>query len=224
MSTSAATPPPEPAPLTHDRPRLMPPTDRRREGDRSRPSRFWKAFRLRHAHPGCFDTWTLSHPNTQQMAPRVVAPLFLLPLLLATAACGWGFQTHWHPSSNNYDKPRPVGRLLHNVRRTPLVALHAGGRGLVWFTPGDLRLHDHPALVADTAEEEKTPLYVFDPTYLATQPPHALSLQLRAVRDLRASLQKAGADLVVRTGSAEAVLPAVVEVGGWRVCMCMLCV
>lgn len=88
----------------------------------------------------------------------------------------------------------------------------------MWFTPGDLRLHDHPALASETEEEEKVPLFVFDPTYLATQPPHALSLQLRAVRDLRASLQRAGGDLVVRTGRAEEIVPEMVKV---RSCVCV---
>lgn len=82
----------------------------------------------------------------------------------------------------------------------------------MWFTPGDLRLHDHPALASEAEEEEKVPLFVFDPQYLATQPPHALSLQLRAVRDLRASLQRAGGDLVVRTGKAEEAVPEMVKV------------
>ena len=41
----------------------------------------------------------------------------------------------------------PVGLLPRRAAgQGSLVALSAQGRGLVWFTPGDLRLHDHPAL------------------------------------------------------------------------------
>lgn len=140
--------------------------------------------------------------------------LFLLLLAATSTTSAWGFQqppTLLRPTGGNSRVTAPFASSTRS-----LVALNAAARGLVWFTPGDLRVHDHPALASadnnDEEQEDKVPLFIFDPTYLATQPPHALSLQLRAVRDLRASLQRAGGDLVVRTGQAEAVVPAVVKV------------
>jgi deoxyribodipyrimidine photo-lyase len=70
----------------------------------------------------------------------------------------------------------------------------------------DLRVHDHPALsAARAAAAEVVPLFVVDPGLPAS--PNRLRFLAECLADLRESLRKRGADLVVRHGDpvAEAV-------------------
>ena len=81
----------------------------------------------------------------------------------------------------------------------------------------DLRLHDHPALAAAAREAERVvPVFVVDRRLLDGRfpsLPRAWFL-LRSLHELRAALRAQGADLVVREGLPERVLPALAaEVG-----------
>jgi deoxyribodipyrimidine photo-lyase len=89
---------------------------------------------------------------------------------------------------------------------------------IVWFR-NDLRIHDHEALFrANQANNSVVPIYVFDPRQfiespLGFQKTGALRTQflLEAVQDLRANLQKIGADLIVRIGKPEEILPELAQ-------------
>ena len=81
---------------------------------------------------------------------------------------------------------------------------------VVWFKR-DLRVHDHPALTAAIATGSPVlPLYVIEPSLLAH--PHTASrhveLVLDGLTDLRESLARLGAPLVVRVGEVVDVLEA----------------
>ncbi len=81
---------------------------------------------------------------------------------------------------------------------------------VVWFKR-DLRVHDHPALTAAIATGSPVlPLYVIEPSLLAhphTAPRHT-ELVLDGLADLRESLARLGAPLVVRVGEVVDVLEA----------------
>ncbi|HEY0373289.1 MAG TPA: deoxyribodipyrimidine photo-lyase, partial [Amnibacterium sp.] len=90
--------------------------------------------------------------------------------------------------------------------------------GLVWFRD-DLRVSDHPALqAAATAGTPLVLLYVLDDSGEAARRLGAASrwwLHL-SIQALAASLGKRGARLVLRTGCAEQVVPAVLHETGAR--------
>jgi deoxyribodipyrimidine photo-lyase len=70
---------------------------------------------------------------------------------------------------------------------------------VVLFTR-DLRVHDNPALAAACASAEQVvPLFVLDPRLLRLSPNRALFLH-QSLADLRETLRRLGADLVIRTG------------------------
>ncbi len=87
---------------------------------------------------------------------------------------------------------------------------------IVWFRR-DLRLHDNEALTealryADTI----LPVYVFDEREWRAELPltgcrkigaHRARFILESVADLRDSLRQRGAELIVRTGRAEEIIP-----------------
>ena len=81
----------------------------------------------------------------------------------------------------------------------------SGGRGstsaLVLLTR-DLRLHDHPALVAASTAQRVIVLFVFDDAILSRSyaAPNRLRILLDALDDVRAGLRDLGNDLVVRRG------------------------
>ena len=90
---------------------------------------------------------------------------------------------------------------------------------LLWLRR-DLRLHDHPALVAATAADRLLPVYVFDPRRYGTAAfggaasfdyektgGRRTAFRTEAVADLRARLRTRGSDLVVRVGHPESVVP-----------------
>jgi len=83
-------------------------------------------------------------------------------------------------------------------------------RSIVWFTSGDLRLHDNEALFSSLASSSSsiTPLFIFDPSFLSTLSPHLLHLYLLAIADLRNSFSS---NLITRIGPVEQILPAVIE-------------
>jgi deoxyribodipyrimidine photo-lyase len=87
-----------------------------------------------------------------------------------------------------------------------------------WFRR-DLRLHDHPALIAAArASDALVPVYVLDPREFAETPlgfrktgPFRARFLLESLADLRESLRRTGTDLVVRVGYPELVLPELVR-------------
>lgn len=86
---------------------------------------------------------------------------------------------------------------------------------IVWFRR-DLRLHDHPALVAAASAERLVPLYVLDPGLLAGRfaSPTRTWFLLGTVAALRASLRSIGSDLVVRVGDPREIVPAMASAVG----------
>src|ERR671917_2605276 len=84
---------------------------------------------------------------------------------------------------------------------------------LVWFRR-DLRLHDHPALVAAHRDADRiVPVFVLDPRLLdAGRFPSANRawFLLESLRELRSALRDRGGELYVRTGRPEDVLPRLV--------------
>ncbi|HEX7290488.1 MAG TPA: deoxyribodipyrimidine photo-lyase [Conexibacter sp.] len=89
---------------------------------------------------------------------------------------------------------------------------------IVWLRR-DLRLHDHPPLVAALAAHERVvPAFVLDPVLLngrfASAPRTAF--MLGCLRELDAALHERGSGLVVRHGAAERELPALAAAVGAR--------
>ncbi|MGI8623576.1 MAG: cryptochrome/photolyase family protein [Solirubrobacteraceae bacterium] len=87
---------------------------------------------------------------------------------------------------------------------------------VVWFRR-DLRVHDHPPLVAALREHERVvPLFVLDPRLIGGRFRSANRTQylLDCLRALDGELRGRGGRLVVRVGRFEDVLPAVAEEAG----------
>uniref|UniRef100_A0A7N1A6T3 Photolyase/cryptochrome alpha/beta domain-containing protein n=2 Tax=Kalanchoe fedtschenkoi TaxID=63787 RepID=A0A7N1A6T3_KALFE len=79
-----------------------------------------------------------------------------------------------------------------------------GGNGVavVWFKH-DLRIDDHPGLVAASEFDAVVPLYVFDRRILSRFSGEVLEVLLSAIEDLRRSLMDQGSNLMIRFGDAE---------------------
>ncbi|CAM9636557.1 unnamed protein product [Chrysoparadoxa australica] len=75
-------------------------------------------------------------------------------------------------------------------------------KALVWFTPGDLRTHDHEGLAIAATAGSCVPLFVFDDEELAIWGPEATQYITHAVSSLREKVRGLGSDLVVRHGKA----------------------
>ena len=78
---------------------------------------------------------------------------------------------------------------------------------ILWFKR-DLRIHDHPALLAAARQGACVPLYIYEPEYWALPDVSGRQLDFvtEAVDDLRRQLASIGAQLAVRVGSAVQVL------------------
>jgi deoxyribodipyrimidine photo-lyase len=92
----------------------------------------------------------------------------------------------------------------------------SGRPAIVWFRR-DLRVHDHPALVAALADHPSVvPVFVLDEALLGGRwpAPNRVWWMLGALADLAGSLEARGGRLVVRRGRPATVLPALArEVG-----------
>lgn len=86
------------------------------------------------------------------------------------------------------------------------------GAAILWFKQ-DLRVDDHPGLIAVSRHRTVIPLYVFDHRILSHFTEEMLELVLFALKDLRKSLKDQGSDLMVRFGSAEAIIQDLVKEG-----------
>jgi deoxyribodipyrimidine photo-lyase len=90
---------------------------------------------------------------------------------------------------------------------------------IVLFTR-DLRVHDHPPLAAAAAADRVVPLFVLDDVILGSRYASAnrVGFLLESLADLRGSLRRLGADLVVRRGDpAEEVAAVAAAVGADQV-------
>ena len=89
---------------------------------------------------------------------------------------------------------------------------------MVWFRK-DLRIHDNEILLEAARKSDKVvPVYCFDPrqfeiTSFQTQKTGAIRARflIECVADLQQSLQTLGADLIIRTGKPEDILPELVK-------------
>ncbi len=88
-------------------------------------------------------------------------------------------------------------------------------RSIIWFR-NDLRLHDNEALVdALKHSDEVIPVYVFDDRIFKSHTSfgfkktgvHRAKFIIESIKDLKASLQALGSDLIIRTGITEEVIP-----------------
>lgn len=84
---------------------------------------------------------------------------------------------------------------------------------LLWFRR-DLRLHDHPALLAAAEQGPVVALFVLDDALLASSGPARTAFLLRSLQALDADLQQHGGALVLRRGRPEEVVPAVAREAG----------
>ncbi|KAJ0968529.1 hypothetical protein J5N97_025446 [Dioscorea zingiberensis] len=88
------------------------------------------------------------------------------------------------------------GRAVAAVRKE-------GDAAVVWFKH-DLRIDDHPGLVAAASQHRTVvPFYVFDPRILSGFSDEMLDLLLFALEDLRKVLKEQGSDLLIGYGAAE---------------------
>jgi deoxyribodipyrimidine photo-lyase len=87
---------------------------------------------------------------------------------------------------------------------------------IIWFRR-DLRLHDHPALVAAVEDADRVvPLFVVDPALVGGRfaSPNRIWFLLASLSGLRASLRALGSDLVVRVGDPRVVVPSIARESG----------
>ncbi len=91
----------------------------------------------------------------------------------------------------------------------------AGGTAIMWFRR-DLRVHDLPAL-AEAAAGPVLPCFVFDDRLLTNGrfvSPARVDFMLGCLEELRRMLRELGADLIVRRGRPEEVLPGLAAESG----------
>ncbi|KAI3735168.1 hypothetical protein L6452_14657 [Arctium lappa] len=84
------------------------------------------------------------------------------------------------------------------------------GAAVLWYK-NDLRVDDHPGLIAASQHTAVVPLYVFDHRILRHFTEEMLVLLLFAVKDLRNSLKDLGSDLMIRFGRTESVIQDLVK-------------
>ncbi|KAI3778109.1 hypothetical protein L2E82_07139 [Cichorium intybus] len=84
------------------------------------------------------------------------------------------------------------------------------GAAVLWYK-NDLRVDDHPGLLAASKHTAVVPLYVFDHRVLRYFNEEMLELLLFAVKDLRKSLKDLGSDLMIRSGRTESVIQDLVK-------------
>ncbi|KAE8022417.1 hypothetical protein FH972_008219 [Carpinus fangiana] len=91
-----------------------------------------------------------------------------------------------------------------------MTAADTNGAAILWFKH-DLRVDDHPGLVAASKYRSLVPLYVFDHRILSRFSDEVQEMVIFAVEDLRKSLKDLGSDLMIRFGSAENVIRELVK-------------
>ncbi len=78
----------------------------------------------------------------------------------------------------------------------------------------DLRLNDHPALMAAAEVGPVLPLFVLDPALLVAAGRPRVAFLYRTLRALRDDIRRRGGDLVILSGAPEVVVPSVVARAG----------
>ncbi|XP_057798384.1 uncharacterized protein LOC131014423 isoform X2 [Salvia miltiorrhiza] len=81
---------------------------------------------------------------------------------------------------------------------------------VLWYKH-DLRIEDHPGLIAASQHRTVVPLYVFDRRILSRFSDEMLELLLFALEDLRKLLKERGSNLMIRFGTAEDVIRKLVK-------------
>ncbi|CAL9226785.1 unnamed protein product [Arabidopsis halleri] len=89
-------------------------------------------------------------------------------------------------------------------------ATNEGSTAVVWFKH-DLRVDDHPGLLAASKHSAVIPLYVLDRRILSRYTTDTLELAIIALEDLRKTLKKQGSNLMLRYGNAENVIADLVK-------------
>ncbi|XP_051138148.1 uncharacterized protein LOC127256275 [Andrographis paniculata] len=84
------------------------------------------------------------------------------------------------------------------------------GAAIVWYKH-DLRVEDHPGLVAALKHRCVVPLYIFDRRILSRFSEEMMELLLFALADLRRLLREQGSNLLIKFGRAESVLCELVK-------------
>lgn len=161
--------------------------------------------------------------------PPIASPAIVpsaSPTLSASVVAPPSAPLHSRRASAPSPSPAPAPSALPSRAHAPAPA--AGGRNgtvVVWFR-GDLRLHDHPALVHALEEGRRVvPVYCFDPRMFGRTAfgfektgRYRAKFLVEAVGDMREMLRRCGGDLVVRCGKPEEVLVEVCRrVGAERV-------
>ncbi|KAF3433124.1 hypothetical protein FNV43_RR24226 [Rhamnella rubrinervis] len=117
-------------------------------------------------------------------------------------------------SSNalRFSPSRRHSSLLVRAQIAPIEGAKEKKRGLavLWFKH-DLRINDHPGLVAASNHPALVPLYIFDHRLICRFSEEKLEILLLALEDLRNSLRSQGSNLLVRLGNAEYVLQKLVR-------------
>ncbi|GFP88283.1 blue-light photoreceptor phr2 [Phtheirospermum japonicum] len=84
------------------------------------------------------------------------------------------------------------------------------GAAILWYKH-DLRIEDHPGIIAASQHRSVVPLYVFDCRILSRFSDEMLELLLFALEDLRKLLKEKGSNLMIRFGRAENVIGELVK-------------
>ncbi|KAL0891016.1 hypothetical protein Bca101_014999 [Brassica carinata] len=104
----------------------------------------------------------------------------------------------------------PVDLRRNRCRCCLSPATNERSTAVVWFKH-DLRVDDHPGLLAASKHRAVVPLYVLDRRILSRYTTDTLELAIVALEELRSSLKKQGSDLMLRYGNAENVIEDVVK-------------
>ncbi|KAH7856202.1 hypothetical protein Vadar_033898 [Vaccinium darrowii] len=133
-------------------------------------------------------------------------------LLLPRFHCLTSFSsnpTH-RPPTTRQRSSLAVGSMSSTRVRVESSAGRNTGAAVLWFKH-DLRLDDHPGLIAASRCRTVVPLYVFDRRIISRFSDEMLEVLLLALEDLRKSLKDQGSRLVIRLGTAENVLQELVK-------------
>ncbi|XP_047325426.1 uncharacterized protein LOC124929176 [Impatiens glandulifera] len=102
-------------------------------------------------------------------------------------------------------------RLVVSMERSDTNASsNRSSTAVIWFKH-DLRVDDHPGLIAASRSNAVVPLYVFDRRILSRFTDEMLELLLLAVNDLKKLLNDYGSDLLIRVGRVERVIQDIVK-------------
>lgn len=90
-------------------------------------------------------------------------------------------------------------------------------RSMIWFR-SDLRIHDNEALLKASQASEVLPVYIFDPRQFQNTSfgfpktgAFRANFLIESVRNLRENLRMIGADLIIRKGKPEELIPELVK-------------